>query len=153
MANMNVILLEGVQGVGSVGETVAVKAGFARNYLLPRSKAVIANAANQAKVDAERKDLEKKNAAAKAEAEKLAAKFKDLTLVLSRLASETGQLYGSVKARDVASELAAKNLEVEAGQILIGEPIREIGDATVRVVLHPEVIVSLPVVVERQSTV
>jgi large subunit ribosomal protein L9 len=151
MANMNVILLEGVQGVGKVGDTVTVKAGFARNFLLPRAKALLANAANLAEVQSRKADLEAKNSAAKSAAEKQSAKFTDLVLSLSRLASETGQLYGSVKARDLAESLNEKNLDIEAGQILIGEPIRSIGEHTVRVVLHPEVIVPLSVSIERQS--
>ncbi|PIZ32017.1 MAG: 50S ribosomal protein L9 [Alphaproteobacteria bacterium CG_4_10_14_0_8_um_filter_53_9] len=151
MSNMNVILVESVQGVGSVGQEVAVKAGFARNFLLPREKAVIANAANRAKVDADRKELEAKNAEAKKAAEKESAKYKDLTVVMQKLSSETGQLYGSIKARDIATELAAKNLTVDAGHILIGSPIRTVDEHIVKVVLHPEVIVSVKVIVERQS--
>ena len=130
---------------------VAVKAGFARNFLLPRTKALVANTANKAKVEAQKAELDAKNAAAKGVAEKLSAKFTDLTLTLSRLASETGQLYGSIKARDLAASLKEKHLDVEAGQILIGEPLRAVGDHNIRIVLHPEVIVPLVVVVERQS--
>lgn len=151
MANMQVILLEALQGVGKIGDIVSVKAGFGRNFLLPRKKALLANKANQDAFSARKADLEAKSASAKAEAEKLAAKFEGLTLNLSRYASETGQLYGSIKARDLSVALAEKQLDVPASEIMIGTPIKDVGDHTVRVALHPEVIITLPVTVERQS--
>lgn len=151
MANMQVILLEALQGVGQIGEMVRVKSGFARNFLLPRSKALVATKANIAKVEADRANLTAKNSAAKAEAEKLAAKHEGLKLTLSRFASETGQLYGSVKAKDLSAELAAKGLKVQAADVLLSGAIREVGEHNIRVALHPEVIVTVPVMVERQS--
>jgi large subunit ribosomal protein L9 len=151
MANMQVILLEALQGVGSIGQMVKVKAGFARNFLLPRSKALVATKANIAKVEAERATLNANNATAKAAAEKLAEKHSGLTLTLSRFASETGQLYGSIKAKDLAAELAAKGLTVPAADVLLAGAIRDVGTHTIRVALHPEVIITVPVVVERQS--
>lgn len=151
MAHMQVILLEGLQGVGKIGETVRVKAGFARNYLLPRSKALIATKANLEKFEAQKAELEKKSAAQRAEAEKLAAKFAELTLTLSRHASETGQLYGSVKAKDLATELTAKGLDVEPSQVLIATALKEVGDHTIKVVLHPDVMLDVAVAIERQS--
>lgn len=151
MANIQVILLEALQGVGKIGDQVAVKAGFARNFLLPRKKALVATKANQAAFTQQRAELEKKSSAARAEAEKLAAKYDGLKLVLQRFASETGQLYGSIKARDISAALAEKQLTVEASEILIGNPIKDVGDHSVRVALHPEVIVTVPVTVERQS--
>lgn len=151
MANMQVILLEAMHGVGKIGEVVRVKAGFARNFLLPRNKALVATKDNLANVEAQRADLETKSAEAKKAAEKLSAKFEGLKLALNRYASETGQLYGSVKARDLATALSEKNLTVETSAILIGEPIKMVGDHTIKLVLHPEVIITVPVVIERQS--
>jgi len=148
---MQVILLEGMQGVGKIGDTVRVKAGFARNYLLPRSKALIATKANMEKFEAQKAELEKKSAAARAEAEKVAAKFTDLTLKMERHASETGQLYGSVKAKDIADELTAKGLEVEASQVMIADALKDIGEHKVKVVLHHDVVLDVTVAIERQS--
>lgn len=152
MANMQVILLSGIHGVGRVGETVRVKAGFARNYLLPRKLALIATKANNEIVSKQKAELEAKSAASKAEAEKVASKFEKLTLNLSRNASETGQLYGSVKARDLATELAAKGLDVEASQVLLTDAIKAVGDHSIRVALHPEVVIKVPVIVERTTS-
>ncbi|HEX2858616.1 MAG TPA: 50S ribosomal protein L9 [Alphaproteobacteria bacterium] len=151
MSNTKVILLEAMQGVGKIGEVVAVKAGFARNYLLPRGKALVATKGNLENVAARKGELEAKSDKQKAEAQKQAAKFDGLTLTLNRHASETGQLYGSVKARDIAVELQAKGHKVEASEVMIGESIKIIGPHKVRVVLHPEVIVDLTISVERQS--
>jgi large subunit ribosomal protein L9 len=151
MANTKVILLEGLQGVGKPGDVVGVKAGFARNYLLPRGKALVATKANLDSVAARKSELQANSDKQKAEAAKQAAKFDGLTLTLQRQASETGQLYGSLKARDIAAELGAKNLKVEAADILMGDAIKTIGDHKVRIALHHEVIVDLPVKIERQS--
>jgi len=151
MAHMQVILLEALQGVGKIGDTVRVRAGFARNFLLPRAKALVANKANVEKFTSQKAELEAKSAAARKEAEKQAAKFTELKLEISRHASETGQLYGSVKAKDIAAELAAKGLEVEASEILIATALKDVGEHTVKVALHPEVIVTLPVSITRQS--
>lgn len=152
MANMQVILLNGIHGVGRVGDIVKVKAGFARNYLLPRKLALIANAANKADVEAKKAQLEADSAKAKAAAEKTAAKFENLTLVISRNASETGQLYGSVKARDLAVELAGKGLDVDASQVLLSDAIKMVGDHPFRVALHPEVVVKVVLTVERTTS-
>lgn len=151
MSNIRVILTEALQGVGKIGDHVSVKAGFARNFLLPRSKAMVATKANIQAFEAKKAQLEAANAASKAEAEKRAEKFADLTLVLQRPASETGQLYGSVKAKDLAAQLASKKLDVPVSAIMIGSPIKDVGDHTIRVSLHPEVTVTVPVKVERQS--
>lgn len=152
MANMQVILLNGLHGVGRVGDIVKVKAGFARNYLLPRKLALIANAANKAEVEAKKAQLEADSAKAKAAAEKTAAKFENLILVISRNASETGQLYGSVKARDLAVELAGKGLDVDASNILLSDAIKMVGDHAFRVALHPEVVVKVTLTVERTTS-
>lgn len=151
MAHMQVILTEALQGVGKIGDLVRVKAGFARNYLLPRSKAMVATKANQEKFAAQKAELEAKSAAAKATAEKVAKKFEGISLELTRHASETGQLYGSVKAKDLAAELTAKGMETEAANVMIGNALKEVGDHTIKVALHPELIISVPVKIVRQS--
>ncbi|PZP40036.1 MAG: 50S ribosomal protein L9 [Pseudomonas fluorescens] len=151
MAHMQVILLEALQGVGKIGDTVRVKAGFARNFLLPRSKALVANKTNVEAFAAQKADLEAKSATAKAAAEKKATELEGIKLELSRYASETGQLYGSVKAKDLVSELSAKGVEVEASQILIATALKEVGEHSIRVALHPEVMLTVPVIISRQS--
>jgi large subunit ribosomal protein L9 len=151
MAHMNVILTEALQGVGKLGETVRVKAGFARNFLLPRSKAMAATKANAALFAAQKAELEAQNAKAKAAAQQLAAQHAALQLELARHASETGQLYGSIKAKDFANELNAKGLKIEASQLLLATAVKDVGDHTIRVALHPEVHLSVPVKVTRQS--
>lgn len=151
MANMQVILLEALQGFGKMGDIVSVKAGYARNFLLPRKKALLANKANQETFASRKAELETQSAAAKSAAETQASRYEGLQLVLQRYASETGQLYGSVKARDLAQALADKQLDVPVQNIMIGTPIKDVGEHSVRVALHPEVIVTVPVTVERQS--
>lgn len=151
MAHMQVILLEALQGVGKIGDTVRVKAGFARNFLLPRSKALVASKSNAEKFAANKAELEAKSAEARKAAEKKASELEGLKLELSRYASETGQLYGSVKAKDLVSELSTRGVEVEASQILIATALKEVGEHSIRVALHPEVLMTVPVVISRQS--
>lgn len=146
-----VILLEGLHGVGTVGDIVKVKPGFARNFLLPRKLALLANKVNVAKVEGQKAELEAKNAAGRKAAEALATKHKDLTLTIIRNASETGQLYGSVKARDFSEVLASKGLTVETSQIMLADAVRIVGKHTIRVALHPEVLITIPVTVERKT--
>ena len=124
MSHTQVILLESQQGVGKVGETVRVRAGFARNFLLPRGKALIANKDNLAKVAAERTQLEAASAQAKQAAQAKAEGFKDFALTLSRPASETGQLYGSLKAKDLANELTQRGQTVEASQVMLTDGLK-----------------------------
>ena len=151
MAHMQVILLEALQGVGKIGDNVRVKAGFARNFLLPRNKALVANKSNTEKFNAQKAELEAKSAEARKAAESRSAGLEGLKLELSRYASETGQLYGSVKAKDLVTELAAKGVEVEASQILIATALKEVGEHSIRVALHPEVMMNVPVIISRQS--
>ena len=148
---MNVILLEQIQGVGALGETVSVARGYARNFLLPKGKALPASKENLAKFEAERADLEKQRNTAKAEAEKTSKKFTDLSVNISRQASETGMLYGSVNSRDIEAALAEQGITAARANIQIGTPIKEVGDHSVKVFLHPEVVVDLNVAVTRQS--
>lgn len=151
MAHMQVILMEALQGVGKIGDTVRVKAGFARNFLLPRNKALVASKSNAEKFAANKAELEAKSTAARQTAEKRAAELEGLKLELSRYASETGQLYGSVKAKDLAVELASKGVEVGASEILIATALKEVGEHSIRVALHPEVLITVPVIISRQS--
>lgn len=153
MAHTNVILLEGLHGVGRVGELVRVRAGFARNFLFPRKLALQATKENIAAVEKQKAELEAKSAKAKSEAEKVLAKFSNTTLVFTRNASETGQLYGSLKARDFADELARKGLQVEASNVMLTDAVRMVGEHTIRVALHPEVLLTVAVKVERQTNV
>ena len=148
---MDVILMEHIQGVGKMGEVANVSRGFARNYLLPRKKALLATQENLSAFEAQRKELEAGQAKAKSAAEAEAVKFEELSITLSRQASETGQLYGSIKARDIEAALAEKGLQVERQSILIGNPIKEVGEHTVRIALHPEVVVDIKVEATRQS--
>jgi large subunit ribosomal protein L9 len=149
---MQVILLEQIRRLGNLGDTVAVKAGFARNFLIPQGKALFASPENKAKFDAERKALEKQNADAVKAAQAVEKKIDGVVVSLERPASETGMLYGSVKPRDIAAWLSDNtDAKVKLNQVLIGEPIKEIGESTVQVALHPEVMVELKVQVERQS--
>ncbi len=148
---MEIILLEQVHGLGTMGDTVTVKPGYARNFLIPQTKAIPATKANREKFEAQRAELEKDMKARIAAAEKLATKFEGVTITLERPASETGMLYGSIKPRDVENFLNDKGIEVEKSQVIIGEPIKMVGEHTVQVALHPEVILTVPVEVSRQS--
>lgn len=144
---MQVILLERIARLGKMGETVDVKNGYARNFLLPQGKALPATEANKAKFDAQRAELEAKSEEARKAAESVASTLEEVTVTVERQASETGMLYGSVKPADIAAELEG----VEKSQVQIGEPMKELGEYQVRVALHPEVIVRVPVNVTRLS--
>lgn len=149
---MQIILLEKIHGLGDLGETVTVKAGYARNFLLPQQKALPASKANLEKYEAQRAELEANMAEARTAAEKLSEQLKDTTVELVRAASETGQLYGSVKPRDVVNWLTEnKNVTVERAQVLIGEPIKEIGEHTINLALHADVVLPITVTVKRQT--
>lgn len=146
---MDVILLERVEKLGKIGDVVSVKAGFARNYLLPRKKALRANEANRQVFEANRAQIEADNAARRAEAEKASAGIDGKTVTLIRQASNTGQLYGSVSARDLAEALEADGAKVAKSQIVLDRPIKAIGMYEVKVSLHAEVSVTIKVNVAR----
>lgn len=146
---MDVILLERVEKLGQIGDVVSVKAGFARNYLLPRNKALRANEANKKIFEANRAKIEADNAARRTDAEKDAKKIEGTTVTLIRQASNTGQLYGSVSARDLAEALEAEGHKVPKSAIVLDRPIKSIGVAEVRVVLHAEVALNVKVNVAR----
>ena len=146
---MDVILLERVEKLGVIGDVVKVKDGFARNYLLPRKKALRANEANRKVFEANRARIEADNANRRGGAEKEAGSFKDATVTLIRQASNTGQLYGSVAVRDLVEVLEADGHKLTRNQVVLDRPIKAIGLYEVRVALHPEVSVSVKVNVAR----
>ena len=148
---MEVILLERVGKLGQMGETVRVKDGFARNFLLPRGKALRATADNKKRFEGMRAELEKKNLEAKGEAGKLAAKIDGKSYVVIRQASDVGQLFGSVTTRDIARLLSEDGAEVARSQVAINAPIKSIGQYKVPLALHPEIEVAVTVVVARSN--
>ena len=148
---MEVILLERVGRLGQMGEVVRVKDGFARNFLLPQGKALRATKDNRSKFEGMKVQLEARNLELKSEADKIGSKLNGKNFVVLRQASETGQLYGSVSARDIASILSDGGYSVTRNQIALHAPIKMIGMHTVPVALHPEVEVSVTVNVARNA--
>ena len=146
---MDVILLERVEKLGAIGDVVKVKDGFARNFLLPRKKALRANEANRKVFESNRARIESDNASRRTDAEKEAVSFKDATVTLIRQASNTGQLYGSVAVRDLVDALIADGHKVARSAIVLDKPIKAIGVYEVKVALHPEVAVTVRVNVAR----
>jgi len=146
---MEVILLERVPNLGQMGEKVRVKDGYARNYLLPRQKALRASKENIARFETQRAQLEARNLERRQEAGTVAEKLEGKTIVLVRQAGETGVLYGSVTTRDVAEAITSDGVSVGRNQIVINQPIKTIGLHQVPVALHPEVTVTVTVNVAR----
>ena len=144
---MEVILLERVGKLGQMGETVRVKDGFARNFLLPRGKALRATAENKARFESMKSELQARNLEAKGGAEKLAGK----TITILRQASEAGQLYGSVSPRDIAGLLAEGGSTISRSQVALNAPIKAIGQYKVPLALHPEVETNITVIVARSA--
>jgi large subunit ribosomal protein L9 len=148
---MDVILLERIEKLGQMGDTVKVKAGFARNYLLPQKKALRANKENQARFETQRVQLEAQNLQRREEAQAVAAKLDGLSILIIRQAGEGGMLYGSVSGRDVADAVKEAGFTVERRQVALDNPIKSLGTAQVRVSLHPEVTVTVKVTVARSQ--
>ena len=146
---MEVILLERVEKLGAIGDVVTVKNGFARNYLLPRKKALRANDANRKLFEANRAKIESDNAERRSAAQDSAKGVDGKTVQLIRQASNTGQLYGSVSARDIVEALEADGAKVTKSQVVLQRPIKSIGMHEVKVVLHAEVAVTVKVNVAR----
>ncbi|MGQ0659985.1 50S ribosomal protein L9 [Sphingosinicella sp.] len=146
---MDVILLERIEKLGAIGDVVKVKNGYARNFLLPRGKALRANESNRKVFEANREKIEATNAERRTEAEKDAKKVDGLKLLLIRQASNTGQLYGSVSARDLAEALEAEGHKLAKSQIILDRPIKALGVQDVKIALHPEVAVMITVNVAR----
>ncbi|MGD9924307.1 MAG: 50S ribosomal protein L9 [Pseudorhodoplanes sp.] len=146
---MEVILLERVAKLGQMGETVRVKDGFARNFLLPKGKALRATQANKERFEGMRKELETKNLENRGEAQKVADKLNGQTFTAIRQASESGQLYGSVSARDIADLVTAGGFSISRSQVALNAPIKMIGQHKVEIALHPEVEVNVSIIVAR----
>ncbi|AOF91376.1 50S ribosomal protein L9 [Sinorhizobium sp. RAC02] len=148
---MNVILLERIAKLGQMGEIVKVRDGFARNYLLPLGKALRANEANKKRFESERSTLEARNLERKSEAQSVAEKLDGKTFVIVRSAGETGQLYGSVAARDIIEALSSEGFNVGRNQVELNTPIKAIGLHKVVLHLHAEVEISIVVNVARSA--
>jgi large subunit ribosomal protein L9 len=148
---MDVILLERVARLGQMGDTVKVKDGFARNFLLPKGKALRANAANKTKFEGQRAQLEARNLERKSEAQHVADTLDGKSFVAVRSAGETGQLYGSVSTRDIADLLTAEGFSVDRNQVELNHPIKTIGLTNVAIALHPEVEVTITLNIARST--
>ena len=148
---MEVILLERIEKLGQMGDVVNVKPGFARNYLLPRKKAVTASEESRKQFEAKRAQLEAQNLERRKDAEQVAKKLDGLFVVMIRQAGDAGQLYGSVNARDIANAVTEAGFTIERRQINLDQPIKTLGLNPVRVALHPEVFVTVTANVARSA--
>ena len=149
---MEVILLEKVSRLGAMGDVVKVKDGFARNFLLPQNKALRATAANKESFEARKDEIAAQNVVRRGEAEKVAAKLKDVKIDLVRAAADDGKLYGSVTVRDIGEALEAQGFSVPRQNLLLETPIKTIGQFEVRVMPHAEIELMLPVRVVRNES-
>jgi large subunit ribosomal protein L9 len=140
---VDLILLERVEKLGQMGQRVKVKPGFARNFLLPQKKAMRATKENLAYFESQRAQLEANNLHRKSEATDIGGKIEGLSVVIVRQAGESGQLYGSVSARDIADAVSAAGFTIEKRQVVLERPIKTFGLHSVRIVLHPEVSVAI----------
>ncbi len=145
MAAVELILLQRVDKLGQMGDVVKVKPGYARNFLLPQKKALRASKDNRAKFEQQRVQLEAQNVRRREEAERLAERVGGLAVMIIRQAGESGSLYGSVSARDIAEGATAAGLTINRSQVVLEHPIKTLGLSRIRVSLHPEV--SIPVTV------
>jgi large subunit ribosomal protein L9 len=148
---MRVILLERVEGWGGLGDVVNVKDGYARNYLLPRAKALRATEANQQVFEGQRADIEARNAKAREAAAKGGEKLDGTSYILIRQAGENGQLYGSVSGRDVADAVNAEGGKLDRAMVVLDKPIKTLGMHEVKVRLHPEVTVTVTLNIARSQ--
>ncbi|GAA3730590.1 large subunit ribosomal protein L9 [Sphingorhabdus rigui] len=148
---MDIILLERVEKLGAIGDVVTVKDGYARNFLLPNKKALRANDANRKVFEANRAKIESDNATRREEAQKASGGVEGKQIVLIRAASQTGQLYGSVSVKDIVDGLVAQDAKVTKSMIVLERPIKTLGVFDVKVVLHPEVSVTVQVNVARSD--
>lgn len=148
---MDVILLERVENLGGIGDTVSVKNGFARNFLLPRGKALRATAKNQKVFEAQRAEIEARNEEARKEASTDAEKLDGTSYVLIRQASDMGQLYGSVSSRDIAASIVDAGFQVTRNQVVLDKPLKTLGVTDIRVFLHPEVAVTVSINIARSA--
>ena len=148
---MDIILLERIEKLGTIGDVVTVKDGYARNFLLPQKKALRANESNKKVFEANRERLEKENAEKRSDAEKAGEQVAGTEIVLIRASSNSGQLYGSVNVRDIVAGLEEKGHKIDKKQVIMGHPIKTIGMADVTIALHPEVHVTVKANVARSD--
>ncbi len=148
---MEIILLERVENLGQMGDVVKVRAGYARNYLLPKKKALRANEANRKAFEAQRVDLEARNLERRKDAEGAAVKIDGRSFVIIRQASEAGLLYGSVSTRDIAEAASAEGVSIERTQVRLDRPLKTLGLSSVRISLHPEVSATITINVARST--
>lgn len=148
---VQVILLERVEKLGQMGQVVEVRPGFARNFLLPQKKALRATKDNLTYFEQQRHQLEAQNLARKGDAEQVAAKLNGVSVIIIRQAGESGQLYGSVTARDIADSVTAAGFTIARGQVVLDKAIKTLGLYKQRVVLHPEVSVAVTVNVAQSA--
>jgi large subunit ribosomal protein L9 len=148
---MKVILLERVERLGALGDVVTVKDGFARNFLLPRSKALRATAGNMKVFEGQRADIETRNAAARAAAAKAGERLDGSSYVMIRQAGDSGQLYGSVSGRDVADAVNAEGGKVDRAMIVLDKPIKTLGLHAIKVRLHAEVTATVTINIARSA--
>jgi large subunit ribosomal protein L9 len=148
---MEVILLERIGKLGQMGDVVRVKDGFARNFLLPRGKALRATAENKSRFESMKGELQTRNLELKGQADKVADALNGKTVVVLRQASESGQLFGSVSTRDIADLLKAEGAEINRSQVALNAPIKTIGQHKVPLALHPEVESTITVIVARSA--
>lgn len=151
MSQIELILLERVAHLGQMGDVVRVKPGYARNFLLPKGKALRANETNRKRFETDRAQLEALNLKKREEAERLAERMDGLAVVIIRQAGDSGSLYGSVTSRDIAEAITVSGLTVERTQVVLPHPIKLLGLVAVQVVLHPEVTISVTVNVARSE--
>jgi large subunit ribosomal protein L9 len=149
MAAVELILLQRVEKLGQMGDVVRVKPGYARNFLLPQKMALRASKANREDFEARRAQLVALNLKRREEAERLAERIGQMSVVIIRQAGDSGSLYGSVSVRDIADGCAEGGLTVSRSQVILAEPIKSLGLTPVRVVLHPEVSINVTVNVAR----
>lgn len=148
---MEIILLERIEKLGQMGDLVTVKPGYARNFLLPKGKALRATKSNIERFEGERSQREADNLTRKTEAKSIARKMADLSVNLIRAASEMGQLYGSVTSRDIAEAVTAKGFTISKNQVDLNTAIKTLGLMPVSVVLHPEVTIEVTVNIARSQ--
>jgi large subunit ribosomal protein L9 len=148
---MKVILLERVEKLGTLGDVVKVKDGFARNYLLPRAKALRANAQSLKAFEAQRADLEVRNTKARETAAESGEKLDGTSYIMIRQAGESGQLYGSVSGRDVAEAVNAEGGKIDRASVVLDKPIKTLGVHPVKVRLHAEVVVTVNINIARSQ--
>ena len=146
---MEVILLERIERLGQMGDVVIVKDGFARNFLLPKNKALRANKINLEYFEKEKINLEAKNLKLKSEAESVSEKITKDNYIIIRQASDTGQLYGSVNSGDIKIKLQEEGFSLEKNQVVLDKPIKEIGHHEIRLKLHPEVTSTIDIYISR----